>query len=74
LGARYFWRCTPGKTGLGELLRAKQFSCNVIGILGSKGQSGMGDQDDTVVVPLNTLQRRVTRSHRVNRLSILIWR
>ncbi|MFZ6862930.1 ABC transporter permease [Undibacterium sp. Ji67W] len=61
---------TPGKTGLGELLRVKQFSCNVIGILGSKGQSGMGDQDDTVVVPLNTLQRRVTGSHRVDMLMV----
>ena len=61
---------TPGNTGLGELLRVKQFSCSVIGILGSKGQSGMGDQDDTVVVPLNTLQRRVTGSHRVDILMV----
>jgi putative ABC transport system permease protein len=61
---------TTGSTGLGEQLRVKQFSCNVIGILASKGQSGMGDQDDTVVVPLHTLQRRVTGSRRVNTLSV----
>ena len=50
-----------GANGLGEQLRIKQFSCTVIGILASKGQAGMGnDQDDTVLVPLHTLQRRVT--------------
>jgi putative ABC transport system permease protein len=45
---------TVGSTGLGEQLRIKQFSCEVIGILAAKGQGGMGDQDDTVVVPLHT--------------------
>jgi len=59
-----------GQTGLGNQLRIKQFSCNVIGILSSKGQSGMGDQDDTVVVPLYTLQRRVTGSRKVNTLLV----
>ena len=59
-----------GQTGLGEALRIKQFSCNVIGILASKGQSGMGDQDDAVVVPLYTLQRRVTGNRKVSTLSV----
>ncbi len=61
---------TAGQTGLGEMLRVKQFSCNVIGILASKGQGGMGDQDDTVIVPLHTLQRRVTGSRRVDSLAV----
>jgi putative ABC transport system permease protein len=59
-----------GTTGLGEQLRIRQFSCDVVGILASKGQGGMGDQDDTVVVPLHTLQRRVTGSRKVS--SILV--
>jgi putative ABC transport system permease protein len=59
-----------GQAGLGELLRVKQFSCSVIGILAAKGQGGMGDQDDTVVVPLHTLQRRVTGSRKVGMLSV----
>jgi putative ABC transport system permease protein len=42
----------------------------VIGILAAKGQGGMGDQDDTVVVPLQTLQRRVTGSRKVNMLLV----
>ena len=61
---------TPGQTGLGEQLRVKQFSCDVIGVLAAKGQGGMGDQDDTVVVPLHTLQRRLTGSRRVDTLLV----
>jgi len=61
---------TTGVTGLGEQLRVKQFSCEVVGILSPKGQGGMGDQDDTVVVPLYTLQRRVTGSRKVGMLSV----
>ena len=59
-----------GVTGVGEQLRVKQFSCEVIGILAAKGQGGMGDQDDTVVVPLHTLQRRVTGNNKVSTLSV----
>ncbi len=61
---------TPGVTGLGEALRIRQFSCSVIGILVPKGQGGMGDQDDAVIVPLHTLQRRVTGSQRVSFLVV----
>ena len=59
-----------GQGGLGEQLRIKQFSCNVIGILAAKGQGGMGDQDDVVLVPLHTLQRRVTGSLKVSTLLV----
>ena len=60
-----------GQTGLGEQLRVKQFSCEVVGILASKGQAAMGnDQDDIVLVPLHTLQRRVTGNQRVNTLLV----
>jgi putative ABC transport system permease protein len=61
---------TTGQTGLGAQLRVKQFSCAVVGILAAKGQGGMGDQDDTVIVPLYTLQRRVTGSRKIALLSI----
>ena len=60
-----------GTRGLGEQLRIKQFSCEVIGILASKGQAAMGnDQDDTVLLPLHTLQRRVTGNQRVSSLLV----
>jgi putative ABC transport system permease protein len=59
-----------GQTGLGQMLRMRQFSCIVIGILGAKGQGGMGDQDDAVLLPLHTLQRRVTGSRKVSSLLV----
>ena len=60
-----------GTRGLGEQLRIKQFSCEVIGVLASKGQAAMGnDQDDVVVVPLHTLQRRVTGNQRIGTLLV----
>jgi putative ABC transport system permease protein len=61
---------TAGETGLGQALRIKQFTCDVIGILAGKGQGGMGDQDDAVVLPLHTLQRRVTGSRKVSTLMV----
>jgi putative ABC transport system permease protein len=59
------------RSALGEQLRVKQFSCEVVGVLGSKGQGAMGnDQDDIVLVPLRTLQRRVTGNQRVGTLLV----
>lgn len=56
---------------LGQRLRVKAFSCNVIGVLDSKGQGAFGnDQDDMVLIPLKTLQRRVTGNNRVNTLLV----
>jgi putative ABC transport system permease protein len=60
-----------GSRGLGEQLRIKQFTCEVVGVLSAKGQAAMGnDQDDTVLVPLHTLQRRVTGNQRVATLLV----
>jgi len=45
---------------VGGEIRIKQFACEVIGLLAAKGQSAMGtDQDDIIVMPLRTVQRRL---------------
>jgi len=60
-----------GAAVLGAQLRVKQFSCEVIGLLAAKGQGAMGnDQDDFVLMPLHTLQRRVTGSLQVSSLMV----
>jgi len=42
-------------------IRLEKLSCQVIGILEAKGQNTMGmDQDDIVVIPLRTYQRRIS--------------
>ena len=51
--AKLFGAANP----VGSAIGVKQFSCEVIGLLRSKGTASMGrDQDDAVVVPLRTLQ------------------
>ena len=60
-----------GGDALGERVRVRQFSCEVVGVLASKGQGAFGnDQDDLVLLPLKTLQRRVTGSTRVPTLLV----
>jgi putative ABC transport system permease protein len=52
-----------GQSPLGNAIRVKTFDCEVIGLLAAKGQGGMGqDQDDSVLMPLRTVQRRLTGS------------
>ncbi len=56
---------------IGSSIRLQKLSCQVIGLLSAKGQSGFGqNQDDIVVVPLRTLQRRMAGNSDVN--SILV--
>ena len=59
------------QAALGAQLRVKQISCEIVGILESKGQGAFGnDQDDVVLVPIKTLQRRITGNTRVNTLLV----
>jgi len=52
---------------LGSKIRLKKLSCEVIGVLRSKGQTGMGsDQDDLVLMPLRTVWRRVAGNQDVD--------
>jgi putative ABC transport system permease protein len=45
---------------LGHSLRVNKISCEVIGVLEAKGQSGFGtDRDDVVIMPLRAFQRRL---------------
>ena len=56
---------------LGASIRVDKLSCEVIGVLGGKGQSGMGqDQDDVVLVPLRALQKRVAGNDDVNAIYV----
>ncbi len=58
---------------LGEAIRIKNFSCDVIGLLAPKGQSAFGsDQDDVIVLPMKTMQRRVTGKQDITALRIAL--
>jgi len=50
----------PGEEPLGKTIRIQQTPFLVIGTLGTKGQNLDGrDQDDTIIIPLTTAQRKV---------------
>ena len=49
-----------GQNPVGATIRVKNFPMKVIGVLTVKGQSSYGqDQDDVVIVPFNTAERKV---------------
>ena len=56
---------------VGARLRLRNISCEVIGLLQSKGQAAMGqDQDDIVVMPIAAVQRRLTGNLNVGTLLV----
>ncbi len=45
---------------VGKTIRIKKIPFEVLGVLESRGQTGMGqDQDDVIIAPLSTVQRRL---------------
>jgi len=62
-----------GQSPVGSQIRLEKLSCDVIGLLAPKGQSTMGtDQDDIVVVPLRTFQRRIAGNEDVGVLQVSV--
>jgi putative ABC transport system permease protein len=54
-------------------IRLGKLSCEVIGVLATKGQSTFGqDQDDLVVVPIRGFQRRIAGNRDVNTIYITV--
>ncbi len=50
----------PGMDPIGQEIRVKNSPWRVIGVLKSKGQTGMGqDQDDTIIAPYTTVQKKL---------------
>ncbi|OWY01627.1 multidrug ABC transporter substrate-binding protein [Thioclava sp. F1Mire-8] len=57
----------------GEKVRIKSISCEVIGLLKAKGAGSFGqDQDDLVIMPIRTVQRRLMGSQDVSTISVQV--
>ncbi len=57
--------------GIGQRMRVGSVSCQVIGVLEAKGQSGFGtDQDDVVLMPLRAFQRRIAGNTNIQRIYV----
>ena len=58
---------------IGNEIRVKKFTCQVVGLLQSKGQSSFGsDQDDVIILPLRTVQRRLTGNQDVRQIRVSV--
>ena len=58
---------------VGEVIRIKTLSCEVVGLLKSKGASTFGsDQDDFVILPLKTFHRRIAGNTDVSTLFVSV--
>ncbi|MEA3539520.1 MAG: ABC transporter permease [Pseudomonadota bacterium] len=58
---------------LGKRFRIKGVSCQVIGVLGTRGQGGFGqDQDDVVVMPIKFVQRRFTGDREIGQIMVAV--
>ena len=61
----------PSENPLGATIRINKTTCEVIGVLESKGQAMFGgDQDDIVVLPLTAFQRRLAGATRIDQIYI----
>lgn len=73
--------CILGKTAVenlfgknvsvvGNKIRIKNFTCEVIGVLEEKGANAFGrDQDDVVILPIKTFQRRIAGNKNVSMIA-----
>jgi putative ABC transport system permease protein len=62
-----------GAQPVGEVMRLGKLSCQVIGLLKAKGVSSFGtDQDDLVLIPLRTFQRRVAGNQDIDAIYIAV--
>ena len=60
-----------GADATGETVRIKNQPFQVIGVLTSKGQAAMGqDQDDTVVIPYTTVQKKLMGVQHVTTITV----
>jgi len=59
LGANVATELFPDGSAVGQSLRINRQGFRVIGVLAPQGGSGFGSQDDGVIVPLSTAQRKL---------------
>jgi putative ABC transport system permease protein len=61
----------PDVDPTGQIIRLRSQPFKVIGVMISKGQSSMGqDQDDTIFVPYTTVMKKLQGQHNVNNITV----
>lgn len=57
---------------IGTRFRIRDVSCEVIGLLATRGQGGFGDQDDVVIMPIKAVQRRFSGNRDVRMILVAV--
>jgi putative ABC transport system permease protein len=61
----------PGDDPTGQIIRIRNQPFKVVGVMASKGQSAMGqDQDDVIFVPYTTVQKKLQGIQHINNITI----
>ncbi len=58
----------PAGNAVGSTIRIKNVPFKVIGVLEKKGGTSMGDQDDAIIAPYTTVQKRLSGQQRLGML------
>ena len=61
----------PETSPIGQVIRISNQPFTIVGVMGSKGQSGMGqDQDDTIFVPYTTVMKKLRGITNIQQISV----
>jgi putative ABC transport system permease protein len=61
----------PDVDPTGQIIRLRSQPFKVIGVMASKGQSSMGqDQDDTIFTPYTTVMKKLQGQHNINNITV----
>ena len=61
----------PGQDPVGQTMRVRNLTFRVIGVLQSKGQSQMGqDQDDTLLMPYTTVMKKLLATNYISSIQL----
>ena len=75
LGQSVVEKLFEGEDPLGKIVRLRTVPFTVVGVYASKGQMASGyDQDDFILVPITTAQKRLTRNANTGRVNSIMIR
>jgi putative ABC transport system permease protein len=72
IGSTVVQNLFPREQPVGQRMRIRDLSCEVIGTLASRGQGGFQDQDDVVLMPIKAVQRRFTGNRNLRFIMVAV--
>ncbi|MFA7613620.1 MAG: ABC transporter permease [Candidatus Caldatribacteriota bacterium] len=72
IGATVYRELFGGRNAIGEYIKINKTNFLVVGLLNEKGSSGFRDQDDVIMVPIETAKRRLFGRNTVDTIDVQI--